>query len=351
MAGQDYRDRVDAALRSGAPRSALDIAVAAYAASDGNLLTAWGEAVQLLGRQPAGMRALLLEALVARYEQAPSGSGVRLGLLHLGAVLGRDLDSDVLVAERREAVAAIAHRWAVRDHARLYLAHTEVSAGRPLSPAAVATVRRSALLLDDPGWTALAARLGDPVLNVGERWSDAALADISVLGSDWRGLVAHAGAARAAKPTPKWERTARGLLSAVGEEEAGKRIRAWLDLVGQERTLALAESGADGWGMVAEQMDPFNANVLRGLVLLLSCTGPDEETVAVLGSLVDTCLKVVPRFGPRAPKAANAAVNALGRLGEPAALAELRRLAAETSHGNTRRQILRWLPEKWWQTG
>ncbi|MFI6061829.1 LLM class flavin-dependent oxidoreductase [Streptomyces sp. NPDC051286] len=42
---------------------------------------------------------------------------------------------------------------------------------------------------------------------------------------------------------------------------------------------------------------------------------------------------MVPRHGPRSPKVADAAVNALGRLGDSAALAELSRPATRTAHG------------------
>ncbi|MGW0812814.1 hypothetical protein ACWD00_06110 [Streptomyces viridiviolaceus] len=49
----------------------------------------------------------------------------------------------------------------------------------------MATIRRSARLVDDPGW---AARLTEPVLDVGERWSDTALADIAAEGPAWRDL-------------------------------------------------------------------------------------------------------------------------------------------------------------------
>ncbi|MFD6530957.1 hypothetical protein [Streptomyces sp. NPDC060184] len=340
MTGPGYRDRVQAELRGGAPPRALDVAALAHEACAGDLRKVWGEVVRHLGRQPAAMRGLLLEALPERYARAAPGSGLRLGLLHLDAVLGRDLPGSALAAERQEAVAGVGDHWAVRDQTWLHLVHAELDAGRPLPPAAVASVRRTALLVDDPAWAALAARLTEPLLNVGENWSDAALADLAVLGAQWRGLVAHAATARTIRPTVKWERKADESLTILGEAGVREQILTWLSLVGRRRTLPYSPGTAGRWTAVEGPPDPHNGNVLRGLVLLLSRMGPDERTVTALGTLVDLCLQQVPDGGPRDPKLANAAVSALGRLGDPAALAELGRLASRTPRGNTRCLIL-----------
>ncbi|MGW5652606.1 hypothetical protein [Streptomyces humi] len=340
MAGLSYRHRADAALRSGVPQSVLDVAVAAYEASAGDLLTVWGGMVQYLAGQPAGTREALLGALPGRYRQAPPGSGLRLGLLHLAAVLGRDSATDVLAAERREVVLALDNRWAVKDHALLHLARTELATGRTLPAPVVATVRRSARLTRDPGWAALAARLTQPLLNVGERWADAALADLAGRGAAWHALVVHAGTARAGTPTETWDRTARELLGQAGEGEVRRTVLSWLPLVGQARTRPPARTETAAWGAVDQQLDPFNADFLRGLVMLLPLTGPDAETVSELGRLVDTCTYTAPQGGgPRSARVANAAVVALGCLGTSAATAELRGLAGRTSYGNTRRVI------------
>ncbi|MGW0853670.1 hypothetical protein ACWD3D_00005, partial [Streptomyces sp. NPDC002690] len=236
----------------------------------------------------------------------------------------------------------VGHCWTVRDWTWLHLVHAELDAGRLLPPAAVATVRRTALLVDDPAWAALAARLTDPPLNVGERWSDVALADLAVLGAPWYGLVAHATTARTIRPTIKWERKADEWLVALGEARVREQILSWLSLVGPRGPLLSAPATVDGWAAVDGRPDPYNGTVLRGLVLLLSRTEPDERTVTALGTLVDICLQDVPEHGPRDPKLANAGVSALVRLSlrDPAAMAELGRLESRTPRGNTRRLIL-----------
>jgi hypothetical protein len=67
--------------------------------------------------------------------------------------------------------------------------------------------------------------LGTP-LNPGEAWSDAALADTASRGQPWQDLLSHAVTASSAKPSARWEKTARGLLAAVGERAAVERIGA-----------------------------------------------------------------------------------------------------------------------------
>ncbi|MFB7493406.1 hypothetical protein ACFC09_01660 [Streptomyces sp. NPDC056161] len=339
MAGLSYRERTDAALWSDVPETVLHVAVDAFRASSGDLLMVWGEMVQYLGRQPAEVRARLLATIPAVYEKVPVGSALQLGLLHLGVVLGEGLSADTMVAERIEAVAMMEDRWCVQHPALLHLARCELAAGRTLSPAVIATVRRTAQLIGDPGWAALAARLTDPVLNAGEQWADAALADVLVSGPAWYALLSHAATARAAKPTAKWRRTGCELITGVGEAAVRERVLSWLSPAGRGRSRPLVEKATDVWVAVNEQFDPFNANALRGLIWLLSFLPPDEDTVLALGSLVDTCLDVVPGHGPRNAKVANAAVNALARLGDRTAVDELRRLAERTQYRNTLRLI------------
>ncbi|MFF4795243.1 hypothetical protein ACFY2M_37185 [Streptomyces sp. NPDC001276] len=248
---------MDAALRSGDPLSVLDVVAAAHETSGGELRRLWDGMVRHLERQLAGMRAFLLRVLPGRYEQVPRDFGLRPALLHLEAVLGRDLEADVLAVERRTVLGAIGNRWAVKDHTLLALTHLKIGTGSTLPPATVATVRRSPRLINDPVWAALAVRVMKPVLNVGEWWSDVALSDIAVLGSDWHDLVAHAGAAQAVKPTAKWERATRELLARVGGAEVHKRILSWLSLVGLPRTNPLMRTANGEWAPVNERLDPL----------------------------------------------------------------------------------------------
>jgi hypothetical protein len=109
------------------------------------------------------------------------------------------------------------------------MAAAYVALGTPLSPGVIAAIRRMA---SHPAWSGktvlaeLAATLDDPVLNPGEAWSYAALADAAAGGQAWWDLLGHAVTAVSAKPSARWENTARGLLAAVGVPTcASSRLR------------------------------------------------------------------------------------------------------------------------------
>jgi hypothetical protein len=213
-----------------------------------------------------------------------------------------------------------------------------VASGVPLSPGVIAAVRRMA---SHPAWSGktvlaeLAATLDDPVLNPGEAWSDAALADADARGQAWQDLLGHAVTAMSAKPSARWEKTARELLSTVGERAAAERISAWLALVGQSRTIPLI-----GRGRGAEKLfDSYNVAGMRGLAWMLGFAATDAESARTLAALVQAALLRLPGLGPRAPRVANAAVYALSRMPGMAALAQLGRLAAEVSYRGTLAQV------------
>lgn len=210
--------------------------------------------------------------------------------------------------------------------------HRELAAGRAVPPAAVATLRRSALISYNVSdlHAALGQLSGPPALNVGERWADEALAD-----GRWDALLAHAATATAARPTAKWEKTARALVEGndAGPDALCEAVTGWLALVDRPRTLELT----DTW--YEKQLDPYNANALRGLAWLLALLPAHPAVPRALGGLVETCLKKVPGLGPRNPKVANAAVIALSRTEGGAALGELARLAARVTFKGTLKVI------------
>ena len=173
--------------------------------------------------------------------------------------------------------------------------------GSPLSPGVVAAIRRMA---SHPAWSGkgplaeLIATLGGPVLNPGEAWSDAALADAAERGQAWQALLSHAVTAESAKPSARWEKTARGLLAAVGERAAAERISGWLALVGRPRTIPLI-----GRGRGAEKLfDSYNVAGMRGLAWMLGFAAADAESARTLAALAQAALLRLPGLGPRAPR-------------------------------------------------
>ena len=213
-----------------------------------------------------------------------------------------------------------------------------LASGIPLSPGVVAAIRRMA---SHPAWSSkgplaeLIATLGGPVLNPGEAWSDAALADAAERGQAWQALLSHAVTAESSKPSARWEKTARGLLAAVGERAAAERISVWLAMVGRPRTIPLI-----GRGRGAEKLfDPYNVIGMRGLAWMLGFIATDAESARSLASLAQAALLRLPGLGPRAPIAANAAVYALSRMPGTAALAQLGRLATQVTYRTTLAQV------------
>jgi hypothetical protein len=176
-----------------------------------------------------------------------------------------------------------------------------------------------------------------PILNPGERWADQVNADIYALGPAWRELVTHAGTATAPRPSGRWQRCGRELLTEVDPDAYRVRAVGWLGLVGAP--LGEWEAAAEGEPTGYARFEPDNATFLRGLVWLLALVPAHHETTRALGNLVETALRPVAGRGPRSPKVANAGVYALSRLGGDAGLAQLIRLASRVTYRGTLRQI------------
>jgi hypothetical protein len=283
-----------------------------------------------------GFQARLVHALAARYHELESGAREQRSIVLLLAGLGRMRPpSEDHPVDMRSALLRLAAEQDVHhDEDRLVrLAELELADGRELPGEVVAVIRRTHLSL----WNGkeklgpLAARLTHPVVNPGEAWADRALADLTGLGRPWELLLAHAVTATTARPSAKWERTARAHIEALGAEKVRERLTDWLRLVGRPRTRPLLSL----WGAPNATFDPFNADALRGLAWILSFLPAHPDTVRALGALVETSLRKVPGVGPVNPKVANAGVNALARLDGEAALAELARLATRVTFKGT----------------
>ncbi|GHG65977.1 DUF4132 domain-containing protein [Streptomyces griseocarneus] len=220
-----------------------------------------------------------------------------------------------------------------------------LAAGQPLPGSFVGVLRRTALIAYwqvEKQWGKTIAGLTEPVVNPGEAWADRALAELPALDDAWRLLLAHAATACTARPTAKWDKTARALLDELdalgeGSDAVRGRLLSWLALVGRPRTapVHIPPYGPDP----NTEIDPYNADALRGITRLLALLPPHPDTVRGLGALVEFSLRKVPGVGPRSPKLANAAVIALSRVDGDAALAELARLSARVTYKGTLKQL------------
>jgi hypothetical protein len=299
------------------------------------------EQTEVAARLPDEPRQRLVRALADRWRGGTDTDGVRAQLLVLVEAVRRGRGEDPLADARLARLADLGRKITLWPDDRLdLLADAELAAGRSPAPEVVAVFRRSAAQsYAAQEITALARRLTEPALNVGEEWADTALADAAGLGAPWPDLLRHARTATTARPGADWESKARGLLATAGAdtEEVRRRLLHWLSLVGRPRTLPLEPHlhGPD----TSELYDPYNADAVRGLAWLLPLLPPHPDTARALGALVETSLRKVAGVGPRNPKVANAGVTALSRIDDESALAELARLAARVTFKGTLKQI------------
>jgi hypothetical protein len=265
---------------------------------------------------------------------------LRAELLVVASGVVRGLDPELLAAERRARLAALSTQHMIASGNRDWeLATAELAAGRPPGPEVLAVFRRTALAHHpEPALRQVVGALPGPVLNPGEPWADQALKDLGPDGEPWHRLMAHPAPLTARTPSPKWARTGRELLAAVGQEEARLRLHIWLSLVGLPRPVPLRSHQCEDLDF-AHRPDPHNSQALRGLAWLLSLLPPAAGSATALARLADTALTPLPSGRPAAPEVAEAAVVALGLSDGEDARTELADLAGRTTHRVVARRI------------
>ncbi|MEV5978162.1 DUF4132 domain-containing protein [Streptomyces sp. NPDC052114] len=292
---------------------------------------------------PPEQRLRLTDSLVELSSPYHVTSPTRINALTLVDLVGKDLPGDPLAAERTALLEEIGGLYCVEStSAAVTLFEAERSAGRTPPGLAVAALRRTLLVRYWEGNASLKKAvdaLAEPPLNPGEAWSDRVLADLADRDEAWRALVRHALTATSAKPTTKWEKTARALVEPLDADKVRDALVGWLALVGRPRTRPFLTVAPVYCAAPNDEYDPFNANAIRGLAWTLALLPPHPETARALGTLVETSLRKVPGLGPRNPKVANAGVVALTRTGGEASLAELARLASRVTYKTTLKMI------------
>ncbi|MFI6930121.1 DUF4132 domain-containing protein [Streptomyces sp. NPDC050287] len=330
---QTYKELIGQRVAEDDPGTLAVDMLKAAADHKGNFTGRWSELLDRLCELPSDTRKTLCDALVDQYHADQAGPVARGNALTLLGIVSRGIPDDYLAAERLKKLDELSRRQSVWYGSRYEaLAEAELAAGRPLAPAVVAVFRRAGMeTYGSKPLAELAAKLTDPVLNVGEEWAERAMRDAT--DPDWQDLLAHATTATAAKPSAKWDRRAVTLVDVLGADRVRETVLPWLALVGRPRTFPLERQTYEP--DVNSAYDPYNANALRGLTWLLSLLPPHPDTTRALGALIETSLKKVAGLGPRSPKVANAGVVALARVDSEAALAELARLATRVTYKNT----------------
>jgi len=176
----------------------------------------------------------------------------------------------------------------------------------------------------------------------GERWADAARADLAAMDAAeraaWSALFRQAANADAARPSAKWQKATAALVTALGRARLLERLGAWLPLVEKPKELRKV-----GWAFVAPISDG-NTRLLVTLAWALG-GGGEPEAARLAGDLANTCLTKIAGFGPVSSKVGNACVWALGAMPGLDGVAQLSRLKLRVKYSVAQRLIARSLDD------
>lgn len=188
--------------------------------------------------------------------------------------------------------------------------------------------------------------LGEPDtmnLDLGEAWSDQAIADIAALESTsdravaWRELITLARTTAASKPSAAWLKSAEKLIARIGRDAISQRLVHWLPLVDRPRTSEKVRHHAYEGDFTHRIIDP-HVNVLKCLCWI-AATIPDRDLARALARLAISCYRKLPGIGPRAVKLGNAAVYALGQMPGRDAIGQLAMLRVKVKFGTAQQGI------------
>jgi len=249
------------------------------------------------------------------------------------------------LGQARVALGRVALMWKTHPYTALPKYAEQLIAVGELTGPMIAGLRRSALWYGLTELRSLPAVLDEVPLNPGEAWSDAVLASLPALGTEWRDLLLHMNTATSAKPSAKWTARTEAFLESLGADTVASSIVDWLVPLGRPRTFRLVDFPSAA-SVANEVLDPFNATAVRGMLWTLGLAPASAESARAAGRVVEYALKKVPGIGPHSPKVANAAVIALSMMDGGDALAQLARLATRVTYKGTLKLLEAALDEK-----
>jgi hypothetical protein len=188
--------------------------------------------------------------------------------------------------------------------------------------------------------TLLAGGPKQSVIDPGEAWSDAALADLKKMKSKerqaWEALLGQCAIHNPHKPSDDWLEKAKPLLKAVGFKSFKSHLKDWAARVGEpgQRSVRIPNTNRTDNTLLSDH----NANVLRGLVWCCPLTG-DATLSRMLADLAALCFAKIPGRGQRSPKVGNACVYSLGELPDTEPVAQLGRLRLRVKNRLTEQLI------------
>lgn len=187
-------------------------------------------------------------------------------------------------------------------------------------------------------------RIGSEVLTLpleaGEAWSDRAIADLDGLPPaekrTWVTLLLACLKSNGSKPNKAWWATVDPVLAQLETTTLQQHLSTWFNLVAQPRTqpanprsINVLEGYSRREGAKNDYvMDQLNTCILRGLCWL-SSRYPSPEIGRGLGEVVLAGFRKVPGVGPVCIRLGNAALWALGQIGDRDSTLQLARLKAK----------------------
>jgi len=173
----------------------------------------------------------------------------------------------------------------------------------------------------------------------GESWSDAMNAAIAALPRTeqdrWVAVLRHALTAAGARPSAKWLKTGRELVTILGEEAFRHAMEDWLPRVGSGRSHTIAK---DPRG-IGDTIHDENANVLRGFLWLLPLLKRRDGDARLAAAVAFSAYRKVPGVGPRAVKVGSAAVYALSEMVGSEAMGQLAMLKVRVRFGTAQKEV------------
>lgn len=268
-------------------------------------------------RYVPGLRALLARLLRRRLPMTPQGLGRALGLAaRQTRSLHKALPTRALIRQAE---------WCLEAHGQdkaLVTAMDALSASLDEERAEErALIRRIDTLL---------GRAEVVLLEPGEWWAETALAMTSsgddrdaaapspnpaasllsgcdqARASSWRALLTHAASLSGARPSKRWQTTAREVLAEVKDADFVGAFEEWVWRVGR------SAPGAEHRTTLSE----WNEGVLRGLTWCAALAG-GEPAARALAELAEASFRKIAEVGPRSLKVGNACLEALAQMGDP----------------------------------
>jgi hypothetical protein len=148
-------------------------------------------------------------------------------------------------------------------------------------------------------------------------------------------VLRHALTATGARPSAKWQKTGRELVSALGEETFQRAMEDWLPQAGRGRSHTIAK---DPRG-IGDTIHDENANALRGFLWLLPLLKRRDGDTRLAAGVALSAYRKVPGVGPRAVKVGNAAVYALSEMVGPEAMGQLAMLKVRVRFGTAQKEV------------